>query len=287
MKKALPAILLACAMALPAGAAPVISEQGFVVTSTVDWVAGNLTVEARRTLDTGMPSLVRAKSDAESYLDERMPDLVARVIAPLRVDSAHVYGDLLSSDPGLFARVNDIALAARPTELFLTPDLATLVARYTVPFFGPLGIAAPLVPATASPVRRWLGDVTTRKYTGLLIFAQGMLPEAGTQRMLAARPALFPRIWDEQMNLVLDKAMCSPQALARWGEVGYSQAIDDPALDLRVGALPLRLAARGVYGETGTDIVISTAGARQLLALPENIALLRECRIVIVYETLK
>ncbi len=81
--------------------------------------------------------------------------------------------------------------------------------------------------------------------------------------------------------------MCSPEALAQWGKVGYSQAIDDPSLDLRVGALPLRLAARGVFGSASTDIVISTEGARQLLALPENIALLREGRIVIVYESLK
>jgi hypothetical protein len=289
MKKALLALCAAITVILPqtGGAAELISEQGFVVASGIDWARGVITVEARRTLDPSVSSLVRAKGDAETYLDARMPDLLSRVISPLRVDSSHVYGDLLSSDPELFSRVNEIAMGTRPSELFLTPDLTVLVARYAIPLFGARGISLPLLPAIATPVRRWLGDVTTRKYTGLLIFAQGMLPEAGTQRMLAARPALFPRIWDEQMNLVLDKAMCSPQALARWGEVGYSQAIDDPALDLRVGALPLRLAARGVYGETGTDIVISTAGARQLLALPENIALLRECRIVIVYETLK
>jgi hypothetical protein len=288
MNKAMLVFLSAVTLALPAaaGAAALISENGFVVESSIDWAGGNIAVEARRDLDPGVSSLVRAKGDAETYLEARMPDLLSRVIAPLRVDSSHVYGDLLSADPQLFGHVNDIALGARPSELFLTPDLTVLVARYTVPLFGARGVALPLLPAVATPVRRWLGDVITRKYTGLLIFAKGMLPEAGTSRMLAARPALFPRIWDEQMNLVMDRSICSPQALARWGEVGYSENIDDPALDLRVGTLPLRLAARGVYGDAGTDIVISTDGARQLLALSENIALLKEGRIVIVYESL-
>jgi hypothetical protein len=105
--------------------------------------------------------------------------------------------------------------------------------------------------------------------------------------MVTARPALFPRIWDEQMNLLLDKGMCAPESLARWGMVGYSQAVDDPAADLRVGNVPLRLAARGVFGDNDTDIVISMDGARQLLALPENIALLQTGRIVIVYDSLE
>ncbi len=137
------------------------------------------------------------------------------------------------------------------------------------------------------PIRRRPGYVTTRKFTGILISATGVLPAAGTNRMTAARPALFPRLWDEQMNLVLEKGMCSPQALARWGMVGYAQGLDDPVVSLRAGVLPLRLAARGVFGDKAADIVISTDGARQILALPENISLLQQGRVVIVYDSLK
>jgi hypothetical protein len=64
---------------------------------------------------------------------------------------------------------------------------------------------------------------------------------------------------------------------------GYARTPDDDVTVVRAGVLPLRLAARGVFGDKATDVVISTEGARQLLALPENIALLREGRVVIVY----
>jgi hypothetical protein len=275
------ALCIAAAAPLPAQ-----ERQDMTVTRRVDWAGGRVVVEVRHDLDASTPSLVRAKSDAETDLEQRLPGSIAPVLGSLVIDSSHVLSDYNASDPALYARLTDIAMHAQRTDLFLTGDFTALVAHYVVPFFGDQGIGSPFFPSRATPIHRRLGDVTTRAYTGLLIFARGMLPAAGG-RMAAARPALFPRIWDEQMNLVLEKGMCSPQALSRWGMVGYSDAVDDPTADLRVGNVPLRLAARGVFGDNGTDIVISTDGASQLLALPENIALLREGRIVIVYDTLE
>jgi hypothetical protein len=280
-------IVVLAAASMPAAAQDGAPAPGLDVVRRVDWAAGRIVVEAARPLDPATPSLVRAKADAETDLDQRLPDVLSRALGPLTVDSSHVLSDYFNSDPELFARLNDIAVHAQRTDLFLTSDFASLVARYAIPFFGDKGIGSPLYPSKATPLRWRLGDVTTRAYTGLLIFARGMLPSAGTSRLAAARPALFPRIWDEQMDLVLDKDMCAPDSLKAWGMVGYSQAVDDPAADLRVGAVPLRLAARGVFGDNDTDIVISMDGARQLLALPENIALLQQGRIVIVYDSLK
>jgi len=285
---------LGCIIAMIAAAAvPVIAQdstatdQGLAITRRVDWAAARIVMEVSRALDPSTPSLVRAKSDAETDLEQRLPGALSRALGPLIVDSSHTLSDYFESDPEMYARLNDIALHAQRTDLFLTEDFTSLVARYAIPFFGEQGIGSPLYPSKATLIRRRLGDVTTRAYTGLLIFARGMLPSAGTSRMVTARPALFPRIWDEQMNLLLDKGMCAPESLARWGMVGYSQAVDDPAADLRVGNVPLRLAARGVFGDNDTDIVISMDGARQLLALPENIALLQTGRIVIVYDSLE
>ena len=285
---------IACVIAIvAAAAAPLIAQDGATpgqaldAAARVDWKAGRIVVEVTRPLDPSTTSLVRAKSDAETDLDQRLPGALARALGPVTVDSSHTLSDFYSSDPEMFARLNEIAVHAQRTELFLTTDFTALVARYAIPFFGEKGIASPLYPSKATPIRRRLGDVTTRAYTGLLIFARGMLPVSGTSRMAAARPALFPRIWDERMNLVLDKDMCTPESLVKWGMVGYSEAVDDPMADQRVGLVPLRLAARGVFGDNGTDIVISTDGARQLLALPENISLLQTGRIVIVYDRLE
>jgi hypothetical protein len=283
-------VLLAAA-AVSAGAADsgtviVMSEPDVKVNRTMDWRAGSIVMEVTHALDPSIPSLVRAKQDAETDIEARLPDFLARAVAPLQVDSSRTLGDLLGTDPALFARFSALDLGARRDQLFLSQDFSSLVARYTLPLFGERGISTPLLPTQATPLHRRLGYVPTRKFTGLLIYATGLLPEAGTGRMTAARPALFPRIWDEQMNLVLEKGMCSPDALARWGMVGYALSPDEDAATLRVGAFPLRLAARGVFGDVPADIVIPTDGARQLLTLAENMDLLRQGRIAIVYDTL-
>jgi hypothetical protein len=275
----------ACSGAAAAGAS-IVSEPGYAVTGMVDWAAGAIDVEISHALNPATPSLVRAKGDAEAEIQSRLSDFLIRAIANVTVDSSHTFGDLLGADPELFARVSQLARGGLKDEIFLSSDFSSLTMHYSLSLFGAQGIVSPLYPSRETPIRRRLGYVTTRKFTGVLISAAGILPESGTTRMVTARPALFPRLWDEQMNLVLDKGMCSPQALSRWGMVGYAQKLDDPVVSLRAGVLPLRLAARAVFGDKATDIMISTDGVRQLLALPENISLLQQGKIVIVYNSL-
>jgi len=289
MKKVLIAFFALCMGAACSGfaaGASIVSEPGYAVSSRVDWAGGTIAVEISHALNPATRSMVRAKGDAETEIQSRLSDFMIRAIANVTVDSSHTFGDLLGADPELFARVSQLAQGGLKDEIYLTPDFSSLIVHYSLSLFGAQGIASPLYPSRAAPIRRRLGYVTTRKFTGLLISASGILPESGTTRSAAALPALFPRLWDEQMNLVLDKGMCSPQALSRWGMVGYAQGLDDPVIPLRAGVLPLRLAARAVFGDKATDIVISTDGVRQLLALPENIALLQQGRIVIVYNSL-
>ena len=280
------AAAFAAATGTVTGAAAAIagSEPGYTLTSAVDWAAGTVEVEITRALDPSVPSLLKAKGNAETDIESRLPDFLMRAAGPVTVDSTSTFDDLLGADPGLHSRVSAIAQLAKRTAVFLSGDFSSLVERFAVPLYGAQGIARPLFPSRATPVHTLLGDVTTRKYTGLLIDARGVLPEAGKNGGTAVlQPAVFPRIWDEQMNLVMDRAMCDPGSLAQWGMVAYARGLDEDVVPLRTGELPLRLAARAVFGDRGTDVVISIDGARQLLALADNIALLRQGRVVIVY----
>jgi hypothetical protein len=279
----LPAVLLLLPLVVSGAASVVVpGPPGYALTEVIDWVGGALIVEVAHDLDPATPSLERAKGDAETDLDAQLPDFLQRAVAPLTVDSTHLYDDLLAADPGFSARVRAVAVQGKRTDVFLKPDFSALVERFVLPLFGAQGIALPLFPSRATPIHPILGEVTTRKYTGLLIDARGILPEAGTTRTASLHPALLPKIWDDRMNIVLDAGMVDPESLARWGVAGYARTLDDDAVVIRAGNLPLRLAARAVFGTKATDVVISTEGARQLLALPENIALLQQGRVVIV-----
>lgn len=264
----------------------VLDEPGYSVRSRIDWAAGVLHVEITHQLDPGTASIPRAKGDAESDVQMRLSGFLVTAISGVTVDSSHRYGELLQGDSALFGRLSGVAAGAQVEGMVLSDDFSKLIARYALPLFGQNGVASPLFPSRSVAIPSRLGWVPTRPFSGLLIYAQGKLPAAGTSGTATAHPALFPRIFDEDMTLVLDKGMCSPEALARWGMVGYAASLDDSAALLRVGELPLRLVARGVFGDNDTDIVLPIEGVRQLLILPENRNLLKEGRIVIVYDSL-
>jgi hypothetical protein len=268
------------------GGALVLDEPGLSVRSRVDWSAGLLDVEITRALDPSLAAVPRAKGDAETEIQSRLGEFMIDGLSRVVVDSSHTYGQLLERDPLLFARVSGLVSGASQQALFLSDDFSRVIARYSLPLFGVQGAASPFYPEQSAPVPQRLGWVPTRPFTGVLVYAKGMLPAVGTSGASQARPALFPRLFDENMSVVMEKGMCTPQALAQWGMVGYATSLDDPVVLLRAGALPLRLVARGVFGDNATDIVIPTEGALQLLTLPQNRQLLRDGKIVIIYDSL-
>lgn len=277
----------AAVLALFAAPRALAAEPGFASTGRMDWEHGLLSVEITRDLDPSTDSLPRAKGDAETEIEARLAPLLVEALAAVQLDSARSFGDLLSADPTIFSSIRERALSASKDALFLSSDFSRLIARYSMPFFGERGIAASLAHGKEVPIRKRLGYTPSRPFTGVLIWARGKLPLSGKSSEGALRPALFPRIFDQEMSVVLEKGMVSPEAIARWGMVGYADGLDDGVVFTRAGPDPLRIAARAVFGTSPTDIVISSEAARQLLALEQNIALLREGKIVVVYEGLE
>jgi hypothetical protein len=277
---------LAAVIALLAAGIALAAEPGFHSVARVDWELGLLTVEVSFDLDPLTDSLPRAKWDAETEIEARRLSFLGEAISAIPVDSARSFGDLLSVDPVLRESIRGCALEARRDALYLSSDFRRLTARYSVPLFGEKGIASALAHGKETPVRRRLGYTASRPFTGILIHARGTLPVGGTSAEAVLKPALFPRIFDQDMSLVMDKSMASPETISRWGMVGYADSLEDSVVTTRAGLNPLRIAARAVFGSNPTDIVIPAEAARQILAVSENIEAMRQGRIVVVYEKL-
>lgn len=273
-------LCLALAAAVPAAAdAPASAAR-------VAWAAGEVVLEASRPLDRSTASIVRAKADAQAALEASVAPLLVAAIAPVALDADRTVGEAAAEDAAFFANLHDLARAARPREVVLSPTLERLVVRWSFPLFGARSITAPLAGARVAAVRRPLGWAAAREFTGLVIYAQDALPSVGTGTTAVLRPALFPRIWDERMDLVLERAHLDAAALAANGMVGYLDRLDEEAILARAGPDPLRVAARAVFGRLPVDVVISVEAARQLLSVPRTVEALRRGRICIVYRKL-
>lgn len=270
-----------------AAAVPAVhAEVAETVQARLAWAAGELRLDAALVLDPGAPSIVRAKSDAQAALESRISPQLLAALAPVALDSSHTVGELAMEDPNFFESLHGLARAARPEAVFLSTDLARLTVRWTFPLFGARSVTGYLLPEREAAMRRPLGYAASRAFTGLVIHAQGPLPAVGTGATAVLRPALFPRIWDENMDLVLEKGHVRAASLAAWGMVGYLDRLDEEAIRQRAGTDPLRVAARAVFGRLPVDVVIPVEAARQLLTVAQNIEALRQGKVCIVYDRL-
>ena len=84
------------------------------------------------------------------------------------------------------------------------------------------------------------------------------------------------------MNLIYEKNIVDPDQAKKHSIVLYTGTLDDSEYRDRIGTEPLRIIARGVFGDNRTDPIISNEDAERILAKKENIELLRQGKIVIV-----
>jgi len=111
-------------------------------------------------------------------------------------------------------------------------------------------------------------------YTGLVVDARG----------LGVRPAMTPRILNEDGKEVYGSARINRDYAVREGMVGY---LKDPAAaqaNPRVADRPLVLKAMKVTGENRVDLVVSNADAAMLQSASQNLSFLEKCKVIILVD---
>jgi hypothetical protein len=111
-------------------------------------------------------------------------------------------------------------------------------------------------------------------YTGLVVDARG----------LDAKPAMSPRVLDENGQEVYGTAFVSREYAVQQGMSGYSKNMDSAAKNQRVTAKPLIVKAIKTEGPGKTDLVINNTEASSLRGAPENLSFLKQCKVIIVVD---
>jgi hypothetical protein len=257
-----------------------------LVRPTVDWQAGALVLDIRFSLDTaGLQQDYRFQAERE--LQRVLPALFLQAAVGILYDSSRTVGERIHESQELYFSLSERGSPAFARKEYsrLAPDLRQVEVGYRFPLYGPQGLAVPFILHTHPyPMPRLLGFVPTRIFSGLVIDARGQLPAHGKDSRESLQPALFPKLYDEQMNLVLSPEMCEPEYLGRWGMAAYAYEEDETPFFERIRTTPLRTAARGVFGINATDVILPDDAVRRLLTLEANQAMLRQCRILIIVD---
>lgn len=111
-------------------------------------------------------------------------------------------------------------------------------------------------------------------FTGLVIDCKG----------LTLKPALSPRVLDEDGKEVYGSAYVSREWAIKHGVVGYSKEVAAAAKLDRIGKNPGKIKGLKAFGDNSTDVTISNDDAASVRSAAENLKFLSECRVVFVID---
>lgn len=154
--------------------------------------------------------------------------------------------------------------------------------EYQVPMSGisdimlpPVTIApTPTQPGAAQPAAGTASTPTTGGITGLIIDARG----------LKARPAMAPRILDQNGNAVYGPGTYSREYAVTNGVAGYSKSLEAAQKDPRVQGNPLVVKGISTSGTNRTDVVISNADVSKIDSANRSYNVLKDCRVLILLD---
>ncbi|UCF65530.1 MAG: LPP20 family lipoprotein [bacterium] len=133
-----------------------------------------------------------------------------------------------------------------------------------LPDYIPLGAQAP----------GYGGEPTSAVYTGLIVDSRG----------LGLRPALAPKIVDQNGMEVYGTGSVSRDYALQIGVVGYEKDLNRARANERVTNNPLVVKAVEVTGTHNTDIVISNQEANMIRASAQNLNYLQQCKVMLILD---
>jgi hypothetical protein len=130
---------------------------------------------------------------------------------------------------------------------------------------------APAVTAPAPPAPAPAGPAA---YTGMVVDARG----------IQARPAMSPRVFDEDGKEVYGSANVDREYAVQQGMSGYARDLNAAQSNQRVTANPITVKAIRSSGAGKSDLIISNADAQQIRSAGENMTFMKKCRVMVVLD---
>jgi len=152
--------------------------------------------------------------------------------------------------------------------------------EYSVPMSGISDIMLPPLTVAATPTgvaQPGTGGATTPTtggITGIIIDARG----------LKTRPAMAPRILDQNGNAVYGPGTYDRSYAVTNGVAGYSKSLESAQKDPRVLGNPLVVKGVSTSGTNRTDIVISNADVSKIDLANRSYNVLKDCRVLILID---
>jgi hypothetical protein len=275
-------VILICAALLSLAAGSVSAQMVGTVTDVeqlvgstgkVDWTTGMITA-----VGIGAPPAQPANAAQARAMAERAAQVVAlrnllEAVKGVRVDSTTTVENFMVSSDIIKTEVSGFIQGAMPVDKKYMSDGSVEV---TVGMRLTGALADALLPKGASPMTPATvpGGAPGQLYTGLIVDARG----------LGVRPAMAPRILNEDGKEIYGSAWINRDYAVREGMVGYLKDPTAAQTNPRVTDKPMMVKALRVSGDARVDTVISNADAAAIQGASQNLSMLEKCRVIILVD---
>ena len=207
----------------------------------------------------------------------------------VQIDSATTVKDFMVESDIINSKVEGLVKGAQQIKTEYMSD-GTVEVTLRMPLYGgvlaqtimPLAIAkppAPPEPAPAAPTPVVVAPVAPAPagpaaYTGMVVDARG----------IQARPAMSPRVFDEDGKEVYGSANVDREYAVQQGMSGYARDLNAAQSNQRVTANPITVKAIRSSGAGHSDMIISNADAQQIRSAGDNMTFMKKCRVMVVLD---
>lgn len=267
---------------------------GSELVCNIDTVAVNWTSGLLRAVGRGVPPMASLEGEqgrttalAEAVSDARGKLMTA--IFSIPIHGGNTVSDLVENDGAAIGALREIVEMAEVIHQEFSTDGAVEVAvemamsggfsQLVLPkVITQIESITPINTASDTSIPGLEGgqalDPDMSLYTGIIIDGRG----------LDIIPCMAPRVFDENGQEVFGPAYASREFAVQYGVSGYVPDMDAAVQDSRVADRPLTLKGVRIGDGEGSDIIVSNADAARLRSESENLALLRQCRVMIVLD---
>ncbi len=247
-----------------------------------DWESGDITVTAEALIPEDADNLTTQRFRISEFIDRNLTEIASGTFDNLYLDSLRTVQTFLKENQAGMTEFDSLNYSTDKISSSLSRSLKSVRNIYKYNIYSDL-MPILIHHKNPAPVPQVLDYEPTAAFSGIVIYAADNLPLYGEAETGSLRPAIFPKIFDENMNLTASPAMSEPDFLSKWGCAGYSDTTDLSKFESRIGIYPIYVTAEAVFGNNRTDIIISEEAARKILYNKANRRLIREGRILIIY----
>jgi hypothetical protein len=242
-----------------------------VIRTRVDGIVKGARIIKIETLSDGSVELTVSMPMKGAFLNAVVPTSFGRVMTiPAPQQLSEPKYPKLPSEP-VKPSLSDTT-ATKGTGVKPLPGAETPVSKLQIPKKSDQVRQEPSVPPAVPDAGATLA-FTGGAATGLVVDGRG----------LGLRPALLPRIVDQQGREVYVGQVVTRTNAVEQGVAGYARDVNAAARNFRVTDNPAVIKGLGAAGAAGTDVVISQADAQALRQLSSKGEFLQYCRVIIVY----